>query len=118
MAGGGQEARLRQIGFLGDRLRPGKFGVEALQFPGALVDPLLQQNIGRFERLLGLNGLGGVGIGRDHAPVGQAGGPHFDDPVARKQPQPRRVLLVEERGDALGDEIIRVARARKRRAMR
>ena len=81
VARGGKKAGLGEVRLFGDRFRAGELGVEALQFGGALVDPLLQQFVRGLERLLGLNGLRHVGVGGDDAAVGQPGRSHFEHAV-------------------------------------
>ena len=102
---------LERFGLFRHRLGAREFGVEPLQFGGALVDPLLQELVGRLERLLGLHGLGHVGIGGDDAAVRQPRRADLDHPVGGEEAQPRRLVVIEERGHPLGDEILRVARA-------
>ena len=111
VAGRGEEARLGDVRVLGDGLGAGELGVQALQFGGALVDPLLQELVGRLERLLGLNGLGDVGVGGDDAAVGEPGRADLDHAVGGEEPEARRLVVVEERGDALGDEVLGIAGA-------
>ena len=106
----GEKARLREVRFLRDGLRARQFGVEALEFGGALVDPLFQKLVGGLQRLLGLNGLRHVGIGGDDAPVGQPRRPDLDHPMGREEPEPRRLIFVQERRHPFGDEVLRIAR--------
>ena len=111
VARGGEEARLGEVRLLRDGLGARKLRVQPLQFGGALVDPFLEELVGRLERLLGLHGLCHVGVGRDDAAVGQPGRADLDHAVGGEQPEPRRLVIVEERGDPLGDEVFRISRS-------
>ncbi len=94
VARGGEKARLREVRLLRDGLGARQFGVEPLQFGGALVDPLFQELVGRLERLLGLHGLRHVGIGGDDAAVGQPRRADLDHPMGGEEPEPRRLVVV------------------------
>ena len=118
MARRGEKARLGEVRLFRHGLGAGELGVEALQFGGALVDPLLQELVGRLQRLLGLHGLRHVGIGGDDAAVRQPRRADLDHPVGGEEPQPRRLVVVEERGHAFGDEVLGNRPGHRRRARR
>ena len=80
------------------------------QLGGALVDAHFQELVGGLERLLGLNRLRHVGVGGDDAAVRQPRRAHFDHAMGREESEAARLVVVEEGRDALGDEILRIAR--------
>ena len=81
----GEKAGLGEVRLFRDGLGARQFGVEALEFGGAFVDPLFEKLVGGLQRLFGLNGLRHVGIGGDDAPVGQPRGPHLDHPMESRR---------------------------------
>ena len=118
VAGGGEKARLGEIGVLGGGLGARELLVETLEFGGALLHAPLQPLVGGGELLLGGDALGHVGVGRHDAAVGQARRADLDHALRGIQPQPHRLVVVEQAGDALGDEIVGRARPVERRARR
>ncbi len=99
MAGGGEEARLADIGLFRRGARFRKLGVDPRQLGGALDDALLQRFIGLFQRLIGGHALGDVGIGGDDALVGHGVGAHLDDARTTRQRQQEGLVEGQEGRD-------------------
>ena len=78
VAGGRQEARLAEIGLLGQHLRLRQLLVDARQLGGAVPDPLLQRLVDALQREVGLDARGDVGIGGDQPAVGHRVGAQLD----------------------------------------
>ena len=107
MAGRRQEARLAEIGLLGQHLRLREFLVHPQQFGRAPRDPLFQRFVGALQLDVGKHARGDVGIGCDDAAVrhgvrtdfeGAAAGLQLDLPGAGEgveafERQPFRALL-------------------------
>ena len=83
MAGGGEKARLGEIGVFGGGLGARQLAVEPLEIGGARLHAPLQPLVGGRELFLGLHRLGDVGVGRDDAAVGQARRADFEHALAR-----------------------------------
>ena len=79
VAGRRQEARLAEIGLLGEHLRLRQLLVDAGQLGGAVADALLQRLVDPLQRKVGLDACGDVGIGGDQAAIGHRVGAQLDD---------------------------------------
>src|SRR3984885_1299744 len=108
VAGGGDESRFGDVGFVGFGL--GAFGlrVEAREFAGALAHAAFQRRIGAFQRLRRLHAWGDVGEGRHQAAVGHAVRAHFDHQATFGKAFEERLAFGRISGDALGDEAVDV----------
>ena len=109
MAGGGDEARLRDVGVIGFGLGAAKLGVEPRQFAGALAHAALQRGVGAFKRFGGLHARRNVGEGRDQTAVGHTAGAHLDHQPALGEALEERLGLRGVAGDARGDFFVEVA---------
>ena len=118
VAGGGEEARLRDVGLVGFGLGGGERRVEARQLLGALAHALLEQLVGAGARILGRHRVGDVRVGGDEAAVGQLVGADLDHPSCRLQAQALRLAVVGEAVQTLGDQLVDRTAARRSRARR
>ena len=82
VAGGRQEARLRDVGVLGGALGLRQFGIQAGEFLGAVAHALFQRRIGAFQRFGGLEARRDVGEGDDEAAARHPVGADLDHHVA------------------------------------
>ena len=112
MAGGGEKARLGDVGLVRLGLGARQLLVETQQLLGAFAHAPLQRLVGRLQRLLRLDRVGHVGVGRHQSPVRHPRGADLDHrPLLDAQPE--RLDVVDEALDAVGDEVVRLARAVK-----
>ena len=82
MAGGCEEAGLRDVGVLGGALGLRQLGVQSGQFLGAVAHALFQRRVGAFQRLGGLEARRDVGEGDDETAARHPVGADFNDHVA------------------------------------
>src|ERR1700728_344132 len=114
VARGGDETRLRGVGFVRLGLGALKFGIEPRQLPGALAHAALQRGIGALERFGRLYARRDVGEGRNQAAIGHAVGANLDDQAAFGEAFEEGLAFAGVFGNALGHlpvEARRVARA-------
>ncbi len=82
VAGGGQEARLGDVGVFGRALGQRQLGIEPRQFLGAVAHALFQRGVGALQRFGRLEARRDVGEGDDEAAARHAVGAHLDHHVA------------------------------------
>ncbi len=106
---GGEEAGLRQVGFVRLALGARELGVQPCQLLGALAHPPLQRRVGALQRFRRLDALGDVGEGDDDA-VRHPVGAHLDHEVAIREPLLMRRALGGVGGKPHCDKAFVVAR--------
>ena len=72
MAGGGQEARLGDIGVIGFLLGAAEFAVQARELFGAFAHALFKRFIGAFQRFFGSHCFRHICVSRHDTAIGQA----------------------------------------------
>ena len=82
VAGGGEEARLGDVGLLGVGLGAAELGVEPGELGGALAHAHFQRGVGALQRFGGDDARRDVGDGGDDAAVRHAVGADLDDQAA------------------------------------
>ena len=93
VAGGGQKARLRDVGVLGRAFGQREFRIQPREFLGAVAHALFQRRVGAFQRFGGLERRGDVGEGDDEIAARHPVGAHLDHHVAIRQTLQIRLAL-------------------------
>ncbi len=99
MTGSGKEAGLADIRLLGGRPCLAQLAVDACEFSRPLGDAQFQRFIRLFERHVGRDALGYVGVGRDDALVGHGIASDFEDAGAAFEFEQERLVERQEVGD-------------------